>query len=267
MNRPLSKMTRKNISPIPNKTNMSYANNNKGSFPNKYLLLKFFDLGTKRLQLYQLLQQHNITPITLNAISVIPREFFLPYKNVELAYEDRPIPISFNQTISQPSLVCKMIDKLEVNTSHNVLEIGTGIGYNASILSLLSREVVTIEIIKGLVRRASARINFCQQNGILKNNISLIHGDGNKGYIQNAPFDRIIVTCGAFEEIPPKLLEQLAEGGIMIIPIKERQPSGQILELINIIRKINGKISIHKDISVRFVPFVRNEKLVSKKII
>ena len=165
------------------------------------------------------------------------------------------------------NIISKIIKIGNISNKHNVLEIGTGIGYNAAILSLLSREVVTIEIIKGLVRRASARINFCEQIGILKNNISLIHGDGNKGYIQNAPFDRIIVTCGAFEKTPPKLLEQLAEGGIMIIPIKERQSNGQILELINIIRKINGKISIQKDIGVRFVPFVRNNKLVSKKII
>ena len=101
---------------------------------------------------------------------------------------------------------------------------------------------------------------FCQEQGILKNNISLIHGDGNLGYKQKAPYDRIIVTCGSYE-IPIELTNQLAEGGLMIIPVKEAKG-----EFINIVRKMNGKIVVKKNIRVRFVPFIK-KNIISKKII
>ena len=239
--------------------------NNIIPFTNKFQLLKFFNLSNKRLQLIELLKNENIPTIILNSFIKIPREFFLPYDKVDFAYQNKPIPIGFQQTISQPSLVCKMIHKLELQPRHNVLEIGTGIGYNASLLSLLSKHTTTVEILPELVKRAKARMVFCQEQGIIRNNISLIHGDGNLGYLPNAPYDRIIVTCGSFE-IPQELINQLKEGGIIVTPVKERLENGSISEFIYIIKKINGKIFIKKDEPVRFVPFIK-KNIKSKKII
>ena len=234
-------------------------------FTNKFQLLKFYNLSNSRLKLIELLKNENIPSSILNAFIKIPREFFLPYDKVDFAYQNKPIPIGFQQTISQPSLVCKMINKLELKPNHNVLEIGTGIGYNASLLSLLSKHITTIEILPQLVKRAKGRIVFCQEQGIIKDNISLIYGDGNLGYYTNAPYDRIIVTCGSFE-IPEQLLNQLKEGGIMIIPINEKIKNGTIAEFIHIVKKINGKMYIKKDEAVRFVPFIK-KNIKSKKII
>ena len=239
--------------------------NNIIPFTNKFQLLKFYNLSNSRLQLIELLKNENIPSSILNAFVKIPREFFLPYDKVDFAYQNKPIPIGFQQTISQPSLVCKMIHKLELKPTYNVLEIGTGIGYNASLLSLLSKNITTVEILPELVKRAKARIVFCKEQGIIKDNISLILGDGNLGYYPNSPYDRIIVTCGSFE-IPEKLIEQLKEGGIIIMPIKEKLKNGAISEYIYIVKKINGKIYIKKDEPVRFVPFIK-KNIKSKKII
>tara|TARA_Y200000002_G_scaffold370438_1_gene365988 strand:- start:1129 stop:1884 length:756 start_codon:yes stop_codon:yes gene_type:complete len=232
-------------------------------FEKKFLLFKFFKLGAKKLELFKILYSRNYSQATIQSLEKTPREFFLPYDKVDLAYENRPIKIGFGQTISQPSLVCEMIDKLQVMPHHNVLEIGTGIGYNACLISNLANHITTVEIVSELVQRAKTRIRFCQKQGIIRNNISLIHGDGNQGFKSKSPYDRIIVTCGSYK-IPPDLIEQLKEGGIMIIPVKERETN---LEFLNIVTKIDGRINIRKDTSVRFVPFIRKNNMISKKII
>ena len=187
-------------------------------------------------------------PSVLKAVSTVKRELFVPEKNRDLAYSDRPLPIGHNQTISQPYIVAYMTEQLQVEKDQKVLEIGTGSGYQAAVLAELVNHVFTIEIIPELAEGAEKVLNKTGYD-----NITIRTGDGYKGWPDQAPFDRIMVTA-APEEIPEKLVQQLANDGRMIIPVGANLFM-QYLWLIK--RDKNGKITKEKILPVRFVPMVK----------
>lgn len=184
----------------------------------------------------------------LKAVQKVEREKFVPENYRELAYSDGPLPIGHKQTISQPYIVAYMTEQLQVETSHKVLEIGTGSGYQAAILGELVNQVFTIEIIPELAHGA---------RNILKKldykNINVRTGDGYKGWPEEAPFDRIMVTA-APGEIPENLVEQLATKGRMILPVGESVFS-QNLWVVE--KDENGVVTKEKVLPVRFVPMVK----------
>ena len=181
----------------------------------------------------------------LSAIETIPRELFIPENLHAHAYENASLPIGHKQTISQPYIVAVMTQALELKKSHRVLEIGTGSGYQAAILSRLSRRVYTLERLRPLMVSAEKRLKTLQIS-----NITYRHGDGAKGWPEAAPFDRIIITCRV-TEIPASLLDQLKEGGILIAPVG---PSGKE-ELVRVKREAGG-FERKSLMPVRFVPML-----------
>lgn len=187
---------------------------------------------------------------TLAALRKVPRHRFVPAGFQARAYEDGPLPIGFDQTISQPYIVACMTELIAPNRTTRVLEIGTGSGYQAAVLAEICAEVFTIEILPELAARSAALLTELGYK-----NIRTRTGDGWKGWPEAAPFDAIIVTA-APETIPPPLLEQLKEGGRMIIPVGP-QATGQHLVLVT---KEGGKIVTRPLDPVRFVPFVREKK-------
>ncbi|HCD62962.1 MAG TPA: protein-L-isoaspartate O-methyltransferase [Alphaproteobacteria bacterium] len=186
-----------------------------------------------------------MSPNILSAIEQTPREKFVPDHLKAHAYENASLPIGNGQTISQPYIVAKMTEYLELNKRHRVLEIGTGSGYQAAILACLVRRVYTMERLRPLMVQAEAR---CKQ--LQLSNITYRHADGNKGWPEAAPFDRIIITCQT-EHIPAALLDQLKVGGILVAPVG---PSGQE-ELFRVKR---GEDGFETDclMPVRFVPMI-----------
>ena len=151
----------------------------------------------------------------LKAMAKVERHLFVPEQVRPYAYSDRALPIGFGQTISQPYMVAIMTQCLELKGKEKVLEIGTGSGYQAAILSEIAKEVYTIEIIEGLGQMATQTLKI---HGF--NNVKVKIGDGFEGWPEHAPFDRIIITC-AVNKIPEPLVEQLAVGGRMVLPIGE----------------------------------------------
>ncbi|MCK9641529.1 MAG: protein-L-isoaspartate(D-aspartate) O-methyltransferase [Prolixibacteraceae bacterium] len=189
---------------------------------------------------------HN--PRVLGALMDVQRHKFVPDEYRNFSYDDRPLPIGHNQTISQPYIVAYMTEILNPDPTKKVLEIGTGSGYQAAILSLLYKEVYTIEIIGALGEQAKKV--FAEEG---YTNIKVKIGDGYQGWKEYAPFDAIIVTC-APTNIPKSLVQQLAEGGKMIIPVGK--PYNQVLYLLE---KKGGKIRKTATLSVQFVPMVREQ--------
>lgn len=185
---------------------------------------------------------------TLKAMAKVPREAFVPISQRPFAYEDRPLPIGDGQTISQPYMVAFMTQALRLKPSDRVLEIGTGSGYQAAILSQIVDTVHTIEIIPSLGNRAARILSELNIE-----NVQVRIGDGYYGWEEKAPFDAIIVTAGA-ESIPPVLIEQLSEDGVMVIPVGPHRGVRQLIRLT----KRKGKIRTRSLMEVRFVPFVRN---------
>ena len=182
----------------------------------------------------------------LRAIERVPRELFVDEAFADHAYQDIALPIDCGQTISQPFVVAFMTEHLELDERHKVLEIGTGSGYQAAVLAKLARRVYTVERFKPLSKEAEKLlINL----GIF--NVVFDVGDGSKGWAGQAPFDRIIVTAAA-EERPQALIDQLAVGGILIVPVG-RDPTSQVVE--RIVKSENG---LQRDtlMPVRFVPLV-----------
>ena len=178
----------------------------------------------------------------LSAMLKVERHFFVPGDLQSSAYDDRPLPIGEGQTISQPYIVAFMTEQLELKGSEKVLEVGTGSGYQAAILGELAKEVYTMEIVKPLALSSQKRL---QELGY--HNIFVKSGDGYLGWPEAAPFDAIIVTC-APDHVPGPLLDQLAEGGRMIIPI------GSISQDLRKIVKRSGKIESTDVLPVLFVP-------------
>jgi protein-L-isoaspartate(D-aspartate) O-methyltransferase len=162
-------------------------------------------------------------PRVLNAMRSVPRHLFVNFESQEFAYADYPLPIGYEQTISQPYIVALMTSLLDLQGDEKVLEIGTGSGYQAAILSLLAREIHTVEIIPQLAGRAEETL---LELGMT--NVKVHHGDGSLGWTLDAPYDAIMVTASA-PDVPPPLLDQLRTTGKLVIPIGHR--GSQLLEL------------------------------------
>ena len=185
-------------------------------------------------------------PLVLDAMRQVPRELFVSPEYAHKAYDDRPLPIGAGQTISQPYIVACMIEALALRGGEKVLEIGGGSGYAAAVLAMIAAQVFTIERYGSLAETAGARF---RRLGL--SNITQQVGDGTLGMPDHAPFDRIIVTAAA-KEVPQAYLDQLAIGGILVIPVEER-PGRQ--DLWRITRDEKGFTHDHL-IAVRFVPLV-----------
>lgn len=204
-------------------------------------------LDQRKAQLILELRQGGVTDTAvLAAIEQTPRELFVPEKYAEFAWDNRPLPIGQEQTISQPLIVGLMTQALELTGQELVLEIGTGSGYQTAILARLAKRVCTVERIRSLMEEAVARLASLQ---VL--NVSTRVGDGNEGWPRRAPFDRIIVTAAA-DDVPEALVDQLADGGIMVIPVG--RPGGD--QRLLVIRKSDGKVTQEERGMVRFVPLV-----------
>ncbi len=183
-------------------------------------------------------------PRLLSAMGKVPRHLFVPPEYRDSAYEDRPLPIGYGQTISQPYIVALMTYHLQLKPTDRVLEIGTGSGYQAAVLAELAKEVYTIEIIPELAKKASERLRELGYD-----NVHVKCGDGFFGWPEHAPFDAIIITCAA-PEIPPRLVDQLKEGGRMILPLGA-DPFYQTLTLVT---KQDGELLKKRITGVVFVP-------------
>jgi protein-L-isoaspartate(D-aspartate) O-methyltransferase len=186
----------------------------------------------------------------LEAMRQVPRHLFVPLSIRDRAYADHPLPIGEDQTISQPYIVALMTQCLELKGRENILEIGTGSGYQAAVLSLLASRVYSIEINAALAE--SAR-NLLPSLGYA--NVNVRTGDGFFGWPEKGPFDGIIVTCAA-RQVPGPLFEQLKEGGRMVIPVGE---PGEGQRLIRV-RKLKGKSSVEEISAVLFVPMLGQDK-------
>jgi protein-L-isoaspartate(D-aspartate) O-methyltransferase len=204
-----------------------------------------FDLARRQMVAEQL-----VTPgrgITngrvLAAMGKVPRHEFVPEPQRARAYEDHPLPIGHGQTISQPFIVAFMTEQLEPKPTDRVLEIGTGSGYQAAVLAELVAQVYTIEIVEDLARRAAADLKRLGYT-----NIYVRAGDGYQGWPEAAPFDAVIVTC-APERVPQPLVDQLKEGGHIIIPVGEHWNQQLVL-----LRKQQGKVEQRAVLPVQFVP-------------
>lgn len=187
----------------------------------------------------------------LKAMQKVERHKLIPESLQKYAYEDRPLPIGNDQTISQPFIVAYMTEAIKPRAGMKVLEIGTGSGYQAAVLAEIVDEVYTIETVEELAERAK---NDLQEMGY--DNIHFKVGDGFYGWEEHAPYDAIIVTA-APEEIPPRLIEQLKVGGRMVIPVGPT-PDTQELKLVE--KKKNGNLKSRDLLPVRFVPFTRRKE-------
>ena len=182
----------------------------------------------------------------LRALDEVPRERFVDGEQTEAAYADQALPIACGQTISQPYVVAYMTEQLGVRPHHRVLEVGTGSGYQAAVLSRLAREVVSIERYRTLASAARRRLAALGYE-----NVEVVVGDGLSGVPARAPYDRIIVTAAA-ESVPQALLDQLAEDGVMVLPLGPHGGSQQIIKLT----KSPTGLAREDLIGVRFVPLL-----------
>ncbi|HET9948111.1 MAG TPA: protein-L-isoaspartate(D-aspartate) O-methyltransferase [Longimicrobiales bacterium] len=194
-------------------------------------------------------------PGVLDAMRSVPRHEFVPAERRALAYEDMPLPIGLGQTISQPYVVALMTELLDPEPGDRILEVGTGSGYQAAVAARLVAEVYTIEIVPELARSAAERL---ERLGV--ENVRVREGDGYLGWPEEAPFDGILVTAGA-DEVPPPLVEQLAPGGRMVIPVGDAR-AGQVLRVLE--KLPDGEVSERDVLPVRFVPLTRRRRGVPR---
>jgi protein-L-isoaspartate(D-aspartate) O-methyltransferase len=200
-----------------------------------------------RMQFLLVLRQRGIgDTAVLRAMDEVPREHFVENAFVDAAYADQALPIACGQTISQPYVVAYMTEQLRLQPQHRVLEIGTGSGYQAAILSRLAREVISVERYRTLANAARIRLATLGYN-----NVEVLLGDGVAGVPDKAPFDRIMITAAA-ENVPEALVAQLAEGGLMILPLG---PHNGSQHLVRITKRETG-LEQEKLIGVRFVPLL-----------
>ena len=190
-----------------------------------------------------------IEPKVLRAMRQVPRHLLVPEEIRAHAYRNTALPIGYEQTISQPYIVALMTDLLDVEPDHVVLEVGTGSGYQAAVLSPLARKVYTIEIVEPLASQASRRLAELGYS-----NVTVRAGDGYAGWPEHAPFDRIIVTAGA-DHLPKPLIDQLRPGGRMVIPVGRSRNS---LDLTVVEKDRRGRIKRRQILPVAFVPLTRS---------
>ncbi len=188
-------------------------------------------------------------PATLKALEQVPRHLFVPASQSRYAYADRPLPIGHGQTISQPFIVGYMTEIIHPGPGKKILEIGTGSGYQAAVLAATGAQVYTIEIIPELAASAAARL---QQLGY--RNLMAKAADGYYGWAEHAPFDAIVVTAAA-EFVPPPLIEQLSDGGLMVIPVG----TPYFVQTLLLVQRRGDATSSTNLMPVRFVPFRRTE--------
>ena len=182
-----------------------------------------------------------LNPELRRALMDVPRHLFVPQSLMLMAYQDTPLPIGFDKTISQPFIGALMIDLLGVERGTRVLEVGTGFGYQAAVMAEMGAEVFSVEVVEEFAETAKARFD------ILGYEIEVRVGDGTRGWPEHAPFDRILVTAAA-EEPPPALIEQLEPGGRMVIPI-----GGHDIQQLSVIDKTgSGEIRTREIMPVRF---------------
>ena len=208
------------------------------------------DFTQHKAQLIMALRGQGILNSTvLSALENIPRELFVPESLRQHAYENASLPIALDQTISQPYVVARMTEALELTGRERVLEIGTGSGYQAAILTLLCRRVYTLERLKPLLVAAENKLRSLRIS-----NISFRLGDGSAGWPEAAPFDRIILTCGC-NKIPDKLLNQLKIGGIMVAP----EGVGKTQQLV-VVKRLESGFDRKQLMSVTFVPLIEDKQ-------
>lgn len=196
----------------------------------------------QQLKAYRITDEH-----ILQAMGKIRRHVFIPksFRDKAGAYGDHPCPIGYGQTISQPYIVAYMTLQLDLKPHDKVLEIGTGSGYQAAVLAECGASVYSIEIIPELARHARETLDVEGYSSV-----QIMTGDGYKGWPEHSPFDAIIVTC-APDEVPQPLVDQLKEGGRMIVPV------GAHLQRLVVLQKKNGQVTVKEDLPVRFVPMLR----------
>ncbi|MBF13746.1 MAG: protein-L-isoaspartate O-methyltransferase [Legionellales bacterium] len=185
------------------------------------------------------------------AMAKVPREQFVSEDLQSMAYDNRPLPIGYNQTISQPFIVGLMTAYLSLEPDHKVLEVGTGCGYQAAVLAEMVSEVYSLDCVSELVADTAVRLTKLKYK-----NIRLRVSDGHEGWPGESPFDRIIVTAAA-QHCPPALLDQLAPNGILVLPLAEANGSQS---LWRITKDVDGVLSYQQDIAVRFVPLISSNK-------
>ena len=201
---------------------------------------------TKNMVVNQLSKRGIIDIAVLDAMSTVPRHRFVSRIYRSMAYTDNPLPIGHGQTISQPYVVALMTQLLQVDRKHEVLEIGTGCGYQTAILSILSKKVITFEVLSSLSTKSRKRLKKLGYK-----NVDFHCADGKNGLSKESPFDRILVSA-APETIPEVLIEQLAPKGYMVIPVGSLYD--QFIQIIT--KDKNGQVHIKKSTPVRFVPLV-----------
>ncbi len=201
---------------------------------------------TTKSSLWEELKQMGIKDEVLSAIKSVNREWFVSSAQTHLAYENIPLPIGSEQTISQPYTVAFMLQLLEINKRDKILEVGAGSGYNAAVMSQLVGEkgrIISVELIRELAKQARSNLKKARIK-----NVKVIHGNGYLGYAKEAPFDKIIVTAGA-SETPSALIVQLKEPGILVIPLNR----GWCQVMTKIVKR-EGKLVISEHGEFSFVP-------------
>lgn len=192
-----------------------------------------------------ILDQSELDPKVLKAMKTVPRHEFVPEKHKHQSYRNRPLPIGYGQTISQPAIVALMTNLLELEPADKVLEIGTGSGYQAAVLAELVEKVYSIEIVPELAERAAEDLKRTGYDNVITR-----HGDGYYGWEEQAPFDAIIVTAAA-DHIPPRLLKQLKPEGRMVIPVGSRF---MVQHLVLVKKTEDSDIITEQLLPVQFVP-------------
>ena len=205
-------------------------------------------IWTKKMVREQIIRRGISNNQVIDVMQNTPRHRFVPDGVADYAYQDNALPIGKGQTISQPYIVAFMTETLDVDSTYKILEIGTGSGYQAAVLSPLVKHVYTIEIVKMLAQRADSTLKALSYN-----NVTVRCGDGYKGWPEEAPFDRIIGTA-APPEIPKVLIDQLKPGGKMVLPVGTNWQ-----EIVVLTKSKSGKIQKKNVLPVRFVPMVHSK--------